>query len=126
MVSEISAKRTFVFNVQDPHSTLLSVNMSSVIKLIDLNYLMWVRQVWACLKDMNSNSLLITLIPICYILSLLMVSLLRIRHLLLGSTKIDSSRVPSSVRYHYPFNQSYHISRYQKKSRKSLPKLMAI
>lgn len=49
-MSESTAERTSVFNTQDPQSTLLSVNMSSVTKLTDLNYLMWSRQVRALLE----------------------------------------------------------------------------
>lgn len=49
-MSESTAERTIVFNAQDPQSTLLSVNMSSVTKLTNLNYLMWSRQVRALLE----------------------------------------------------------------------------
>ena len=49
-MSESTAERTCVFNTQDPQSTLLSVNMSSVTKLTNLNYLMWSRQVCALLE----------------------------------------------------------------------------
>uniref|UniRef100_A0A1J3I1T7 CCHC-type domain-containing protein n=1 Tax=Noccaea caerulescens TaxID=107243 RepID=A0A1J3I1T7_NOCCA len=49
-MSDSTAERTSVFNTQDPQSTLLSVNMSSVTKLTPLNYLMWSRQVRALLE----------------------------------------------------------------------------
>lgn len=50
MASETTAERTSVFNAQDPQSTLLSVNMSSVTKLTHQNYLMWRHQVRALLE----------------------------------------------------------------------------
>ena len=50
MASETTTERTSVFNAQDPQSTLLSVNMSSVTKLTHQNYLMWGRQVRALLE----------------------------------------------------------------------------
>ncbi|KAL0876863.1 hypothetical protein Bca101_026568 [Brassica carinata] len=50
MGSESTAERTSVFNAQNPQSTLLSVNMSSVTKLTNENYLMWGRQVRALLE----------------------------------------------------------------------------
>lgn len=49
-MSESTAERTSVFNTQDPQSTLLSVNMFSVTKLTNLNYVMWSRQVRALLE----------------------------------------------------------------------------
>lgn len=49
-MSESTAERTSVFNTQDPQSTLLSVNMSSMTKLTNLNYIMWSRQVRALLE----------------------------------------------------------------------------
>lgn len=39
-----------MFNAQDPQSALLSVTMSSMTKLSNLNYLMWSRQVRALLE----------------------------------------------------------------------------
>lgn len=50
MASDSTAERISVFNAQDPQSTLLSVNMSSVTKLTHQNYLMWERQVRALLE----------------------------------------------------------------------------
>lgn len=50
MASDSTAERTSVFNVQDPQSRLLSVNMSSVTKLTTKNYLMWRSQVCALLE----------------------------------------------------------------------------
>lgn len=50
MASETSAERTSIFNAQNPQSTRLSVNMSSVTKLTDLNYLMWGRHIRALLE----------------------------------------------------------------------------
>lgn len=50
MGSESTAEQTSVFNAQNPQSTLLSVNMSSVTKLTNENYLMWGGQVRALLE----------------------------------------------------------------------------
>lgn len=49
-MSETTAERTAIFNAQNPQSTLLLVNMSSVTKLTTQNYLMWRRQVRALLE----------------------------------------------------------------------------
>lgn len=50
MEFESTAERTFVFNAQNPQSTLLSVNMSIITMLTNENYLMWGRQVRALLE----------------------------------------------------------------------------
>ncbi|KAL1190128.1 Retrovirus-related Pol polyprotein from transposon RE1 [Cardamine amara subsp. amara] len=50
MGSDSTAERTSMFNTQDPRSTLLSVNMSSVTKITTSNYLMWRSQVRALLE----------------------------------------------------------------------------
>lgn len=49
-MSESTNERTSVFNSHNPQSTLFSVNMSSITKLTNLNYLMWSRQVRALLE----------------------------------------------------------------------------
>ena len=49
-MNEHTAERTIVFNPDDPRTTLLSVNMSSVTKLTTTNYLMWSRQIRALLE----------------------------------------------------------------------------
>lgn len=45
-----SAETTTVFNSNNPSSTLLSINMSNVTKLSNLNYIMWSRQIRAILE----------------------------------------------------------------------------
>lgn len=43
-------ERITVFNPKNPQTTLLSVNMSSITKLTNVNYLMWSRQLRALLE----------------------------------------------------------------------------
>lgn len=50
MVFDSTAEHTSIFNDQDPQSTFLSVNMTIVTKLTNLNHLMWNRQVRALLE----------------------------------------------------------------------------
>lgn len=56
--SSASVEQTSVFNVRNPQSTLLSVNMSSVTKLTNVNYLMWSKQVTALLEGHELHSFL--------------------------------------------------------------------
>ena len=56
--SSASVEQTSVFNVQNPQSTLLSVNMSSVTKLTNVNYLMWSKQVTALLEGHELHTFL--------------------------------------------------------------------
>lgn len=45
-----SAETTTIFNTTNPSSTLLSINMSNITKLSNLNYIMWSRQIRALLE----------------------------------------------------------------------------
>lgn len=56
--SSASVEQTSVFNVQNPQSTLISVNMSSVTKLTNVNYLMWSKQVTALLEGHELHTFL--------------------------------------------------------------------
>lgn len=50
MSTSTSTESVSVFNARDQASTLLSINMSNITKLSNLNYIMWSRQIKALLE----------------------------------------------------------------------------
>ncbi|CAA7017749.1 unnamed protein product [Microthlaspi erraticum] len=57
-MSATSAENVSVYNAQNPQTTLIYVNMSSVTKLTNVNYLMWSKQVRALLEGHELQSFL--------------------------------------------------------------------
>ncbi|KAL0771832.1 hypothetical protein Bca101_036983 [Brassica carinata] len=45
-----SSEPTSAYNARDPASTLLSINMSNITKLCNLNYIIWSRQTKALIE----------------------------------------------------------------------------
>ena len=53
-----SAETTTIFNPRDPSTTLLTVNMSNITKLTNLNYLMWSKKISALLEGLELHEFL--------------------------------------------------------------------
>lgn len=103
------AERTSVFNAKNLQITLLSVNMTSVTKLTNENYLMWSRQARAFLEGHELHQFIDSSNDAQSETVMNKVSHTQIQPLLLGVDKIVYCILLSSVRSLSMFNQCHHL-----------------